>query len=147
MSVIPENIKTLYDNIKKVYDNKGMRTYPNDIDKLHTEIIKLCNVKKSIEEENSELKEIIYELLLLGKFKDEDEETQYYIDGLLKKCEMILRKDLLKEKISQSSESDLFEAKKIIRQLYDCLMQPDNPETRCYVIKYMENAVNFLKEK
>jgi len=107
MSVIPENIKTLYDNIKKIYNNKGMRVYPNDIDKLHTEIIKLCNVKKNIEEENSELKEIIYELLLLGKFKGEDEETQYYIDGLLKKCEIILRKDMLKEKNKPISRSRL----------------------------------------
>ena len=60
-SVMPNKLKEELEDVKKVYDyGKTICTHPNSFDRLQTEIVKVCNVNKELEQENTILKKALY---------------------------------------------------------------------------------------
>ena len=63
-SVIPNKLKEELEDVGKVYNSRsGMCVYPNAFSRLQTEIVKVCNVNKELEQQIEKLKK--YGKLLL----------------------------------------------------------------------------------
>ena len=60
-SVIPNKLKEELEDVGKVYNSRsGMCVYPNAFSRLQTEIVKVCNVNKELEKENTILKKALH---------------------------------------------------------------------------------------
>lgn len=125
-------------------------------DKIKQEIkIKAKQVTENLisfmQDLDTENNKTIKELLIDSEFYKSEisklQEQNTNLQIMLKaEREVRVNEDYLKHVTEVEAKID--KAKEIIKKLYDCLLQDDSDEeTRHYIIEYMTEAENFLKEE
>ena len=141
-----EATKELQEEIATLKHNKKTVTYLGDcIEEIQDK--KIAELEKQNKDLENKLANVEYQLegreLEIKELEKQNTNLQIMLKA---EREVRCNEDYLKHVTDVEAKID--KAKEIIKKLYGCLLQDDSDEeTRHYIIEYMTEAENFLKDE